>query len=210
VKIMPLGDSITEAEAGRQTYRYYLWHLIQGAEYSVDFVGSKHGAHEGDPANTDFDMDHEGYWGLRTDQVLRRLSEGAAAAASPDMALIHLGHNDLCQGQDVDGTVAEIGAVIDVLRAANPSVAVVLAENIPSTFPCHALMPAFVEELPALATAKSTPQSPVVLVDQRTGFDPATMTYDGEHPNEVGSSLMADRWFDALKPLLDQRAATAS
>jgi len=29
------------------------------------------------------------------------------------------------------------------------------------------------------------------------------MTYDGTHPNAVGDSRMADRWFEKLAPTLD-------
>jgi len=205
-KIMPLGDSITESAAGQSTYRYFLWQSARAEGYRIDFVGSKSGAFGGPPANTDFDMDHEGHWGWRADQVLARLADGAAATGSPDIVLLHLGHNDLCQGQDVSSTVGDIAAIIDVLRRVNPGVAILLAQNISSTFPCHALMPAFVAELPGLAAAKSTAESPITLVDQRTGFDPLTMTWDGEHPNAMGESHMADRWFVELKPLLERFA----
>src|SRR3712207_891647 len=60
-RIMPLGDSITESAAGMPTYRYFLWHLLKGEGYRIDFVGSMHGAYGGPPVNTDFDMDHEGH-----------------------------------------------------------------------------------------------------------------------------------------------------
>jgi acyl-CoA thioesterase I len=206
-KIMPLGDSITESAAGQSTYRYFLWQLARANGYRIDFVGTKSGAFGGPPANTDFDMDHEGHWGWRTDQVLARLADGAAATASPDIVLMHLGHNDLCQDEDIPGTIEELGATIDLLRTVNPNVAVLLARNIPSTFQCHAEMPAFIAQLPALVSAKTTAESPVVLVDQHTGFDPLTMTWDGVHPNAAGESQMADRWWAALRPLLDRFVA---
>ena len=41
------------------------------------------------------------------------------------------------------------------------------------------------------------------IVDQYSGFDPSTMTYDGTHPNAVGDARMADRWFEKLTPVLD-------
>ena len=66
-------------------------------------------------------------------------------------------------------------------------------------------MPEFIARLPVLAAAKSTEQSPISIVDLHTGFEPATMTWDGQHPNEKGESLMAERWFATLRPLLDHR-----
>jgi lysophospholipase L1-like esterase len=56
---------------------------------------------------------------------------------------------------------------------------------------------------PALVAGKKQAESPIVLVDQYSGFDPSTMTYDGTHPNAIGDSRMADRWFEKLAPMLD-------
>ncbi len=38
-KILPLGDSITQADFNYNSYRRPLWHLLNEAGYSVDFVG---------------------------------------------------------------------------------------------------------------------------------------------------------------------------
>jgi lysophospholipase L1-like esterase len=109
------------------------------------------------------------------------------------------------QAQPLDSTVNEISAMIDILRTTNPSIIILLAQNIASMWPCHAQMSEFIAQLPRLSAAKSTEQSPISLVDQHTAFDPASMTWDGQHPNEKGESLMAQRWFATLRPLLDQR-----
>lgn len=201
-KIMPLGDSITESSAGLPSYRFYLWQLVQTNGYRIDLVGSKQGTANGPPANQNFDMDHEGHSGWRADEALAQISDWATAA-SPDFVLLHLGHNDLCQGQDVIGTVRDLGGIIDVLRTVNPRIGVLVAQIIASSEPCHAQIPALNAQLPALVAAKHTQESPVMLVDQYTGFLPATMTRDGVHPNATGESHMADRWFVALAPLLD-------
>jgi len=203
-KIMPLGDSITESAAGTPTYRYFLWHLAKDEGYRIDFVGSLQGAFGGAPSNTDFDINHEGHWGWRADEVLARLPEWAAAA-SPDIVLLHIGHNDLCQDQDIDSTVNEVSAIVDVLRTVNQDVAIILAQNIASAWPCHERMPEFIAKLPALVATKRTEGLRISLVDQHTGFDPASMTWDGQHPNAMGESQMADRWFRQLRPLLDER-----
>jgi lysophospholipase L1-like esterase len=201
-KIMPLGDSITESAAGMPTYRYFLWQLAQEAGYRIDFVGSQSGAFGGPPSNQDFDMDHEGHWGWRADQILARIVDWAMAAA-PDIVLIHLGHNDLCQDQDIAGTIGDVAAIIDALRTVNAKVGIIVAQNIASSFPCQARIPAYNDQVPALVAEKATEESPVAIVDQYTGFNPATMTWDGQHPNASGESRMADRWFTVLVPLLD-------
>jgi lysophospholipase L1-like esterase len=196
---MPLGDSITESSKGRNSYRYYLWHMLIDNGYRVDFVGSKRGVGGGPPANSDFDMDHEGHAGWRADEILNRIHDWAAEL-SPDVVLLHIGTNDVCQRQSVGSTVNDISGIIDALRTVNPRIRVLLAELINSSqCPPAALNARF----PALVADKNNQDSPIVLVDQFSGFDPATMTYDGTHPNTAGDSRMADRWFRHLVPVLD-------
>ena len=54
-----------------------------------------------------------------------------------------------------------------------------------------------------LVADKNTVESPITLVDQYTGFDAATMTFDGTHPNSIGDSQMAERWIEKLVPVLE-------
>lgn len=200
-KIMPLGDSITESFAGLPSYRFHLWQLAQARGYRVDFVGSRRGVIGGLPLHNSFDMDHEGHSGWRADEILAKISVWASAT-SPDFVLIHLGHNDLCQGQDVGSTVGEVAAIIDALRGVKATVGVIVAQVLASANPCHGQIPAMNAALTAMVAAKDTAESPVVVADLFTGFIPATMTWDGLHPNGSGESWMADRWFVALAPLL--------
>jgi hypothetical protein len=64
-------------------------------------------------------------------------------------------------------------------------------------------------QIPAWAQSISTAQSPVSVVDQWTGFDDATDTVDGVHPNDSGNAKMAARWFTPLAALLSGTSATA-
>lgn len=203
VKIMPLGDSITESTKGQNSYRYYLWHLIMDRGYHVDFVGSRHGVGNGPPANPDFDMDHEGHAGWKADEILGEI-QAWATAASPDVVLLHIGTNDVCKKESVDSTVTDIAGIIDTLRTVNPRIQVLMAQLINSSNCPPAALNA---RLPALVADKDRPESPIVLVDEYTGFDPPTMTYDGTHPNAEGDSRMAERWFEKLAPMLDAFSA---
>ena len=58
------------------------------------------------------------------------------------------------------------------------------------------------DAIPGWAKANSTTESPIIVVDMYTGFDPATESGDGIHPNAAGTQFMVDRWFDALSPLI--------
>lgn len=199
VKIMPLGDSITESSKGQNSYRFYLWHSLIDKGYHPNFVGSQEGVGKGPPANPDFDMDHEGHSGWRADEILNHI-QGWATSTSPDVVLLHIGTNDICQDQTVGSTVADVGGIIDVLRTVNPRIRVLLAQLIGSSDCPPAALNA---KLPALVEGKNSMESPIILVDQYSGFDPATMTYDGTHPNASGDSHMADRWFEKLAPMLE-------
>ena len=54
------------------------------------------------------------------------------------------------------------------------------------------------EQIPGWAASESTPDSPIYVVDQWTGFDPGTHAYDRVHPKMQGSQKMADVWLAAL------------
>jgi hypothetical protein len=63
--------------------------------------------------------------------------------------------------------------------------------------------------IPAWAASLSTAQSPVVAVDQWTGFDDATDTADGVHPNDSGNQKFSNRRYPALIKFLT-RSSTPS
>lgn len=195
-RIMPVGDSITEGLDGHATYRYWLWHQLKNAGRDVDFVGGARGVWQGMPRFPDFDQDHEGHVGYRADTLVNRIDE-FAAAQRPDIVLLHIGSNDMFQAQSVDGTIAEVAQVIDKLRLANPRVIVLLAQLIPSVRAIDAI-PKFNQRIPALAAAKNTNTSPVIVVDQYTGFSLENDTLDGVHPDESGERKLAERWMAAL------------
>ncbi|HDQ40389.1 MAG TPA: cellulose-binding protein [Desulfonatronum sp.] len=199
---MPLGDSITQGNRHQNSYRRPLWHILEEAGLSVDFVGSQRRNHWGGPPDPDFDPDHEGHWGWRADQILTRLHKWTAAAR-PDIVLIHLGTNDLAHSKEPEVIADELSAAIQVLRTHNPRVAVLVAQLIDNAF-ISPLVQDLNEVIKGLA-AGSTPESPIIIVDQWTGFDPRMHTYDGTHPNEAGERFMARRWAEALLPVLSNQ-----
>ena len=48
-------------------------------------------------------------------------------------------------------------------------------------------------EIAALASEMDTPESPIIVVDHVTGFDPVGMMYDGHHHNRVGEAWVAEK-----------------
>lgn len=122
---------------------------------------------------------------------------------TPDMVSIMIGINDLGDNNNAaNQVVADIGTMIDQLRAANPNVRIHL-NRLLYTNQAQAMkdaVDAVNGQLQGLADAKNTASSssPVWIIDASTGFDPVTMTYDNVHPNASGEAYVGDRIAAAL------------
>lgn len=196
VRILPLGDSITEG-GGHKCYRSALARKIRDAGLDAVFVGPKEA-----PAG----LRHGGYGGKSAEQIAE-LYAGFHAATPADMVLIHAGHNHFAEEKPVPGILRATGSMIATARKANPKATVLLAQVITSgKLPKYSYLPELNRQLADLAKRLDRPQQRVILVDQATGFDWKTdAVADLVHPNDQGAEKMAERWFQALKPLLPAR-----
>lgn len=210
IKILPLGDSITCASKYKLSYRYPLWKHLVDANKQVEFVGSQ--IHKGNGGRVSwetykdlpFTPANEGHSGWRADQILNGLENGKEKGLStwlsgynPDIALIHLGTNDMYQKQTPESTRDEIEQIIAKLRGNNPEIKVLLARVVPMR--TDASISRLNKLLAELALKLNLPNSPVASVDMYTGFNIETdMQKDKIHPNASGEEKMAKRWFDAL------------
>ena len=167
IKIMPLGDSITEAQNEHASYRYWLWHQLRNANYDIDFVGSMSRAA---PCCQDYDWDHEGHWGWRTDEILSSINLWTSKYR-PDIVLIHLGTNDIHQGQSVTSTRAELEQIIDQMRDVGSDVIILLAQIIPGDIRNKNQIWKFNKAVSTLGKEKNSMLSSVIIVNQWTGFN---------------------------------------
>ena len=211
VRIMALGDSITEADTNHAGYRFWLHQQLLSAGYSFDMVGTRNGNHiqghhnsQGNPKYPWFDRDHQSRWGAKLSEW--QASIGQWAPLKPDVILIHIGHNDIRGGTSPQQMINELDAFINELRTrVNPNIKILLAQPVKNISLGHvAEMDQYRALLPGLAQAKNTAQSPVRVVDQYTGFEPAQHTYDQVHPNESGEKLVAGKFFTAIQSLIGQ------
>ena len=199
LRIMPLGDSFTEAFNGQASYRCWLWELLTDSGYEVDFVGSRSGVIDTSDFDCnqvpsgcpfpDFDEDHESHYGWETDDLINgRVGfmgypaslPQSLSASLPGYVLLLTGLNDIIRdpGVVLDSIMPDYGEVIDTIRAYVPSAAILVAQLPPVSpvwsglFP-HAppLIPGFNSLLADLADSMTTVLSPVVAVDMHTGFD---------------------------------------
>jgi lysophospholipase L1-like esterase len=202
-RIVPLGDSITQLTCTSQL----LWQALREAGVqSFDMIGTSHS--ELDCGVQDADRDNEGHGGyLATDMVDdgKHASELSTwcEADKGDVVLLHLGTNDIAHSSFTATTIlSAFSKILAKLRAVQPHVVVFVAQiiqmNISACSDCSERVLALNKQIPHWAKRESREQSPVYVVDQFSGFDPATDTADGIHPNKQGSQKMAIQWAAAL------------
>lgn len=229
-KLMVLGNSITQGNATHPGYRYELWKMLVDAQIDVELVGS-HDVNEGGIPTVKgsiyngktYTNRNEGHWGWSSDEILNG-KDGKGNLAewlqgyTPDIVLLHLGTNDMfrqCGSAEspiracYQETINELKEVINLIRRKNPNTTFFVAKLIPAydqvAGPWAAgniqklndMIPAFVQQMNSAA-------SPVMLVDQYSGFNATTGadTHDGIHPNKSGELKMAQKWFAAIEPAI--------
>ncbi|GAA3338202.1 hypothetical protein GCM10020358_17420 [Amorphoplanes nipponensis] len=202
VKVMALGDSITGSPG---CWRALLWQKLQqaGRASQVDFVGTL----PAQGCGFAYDGENEGHGGfLATNVADQNQLVGWLAATDPDVVMMHFGTNDVWNNRSTATILAAFTKLVGQMRAANPAMRILVAQILPMTpsncAECNQRVVALNAAIPAWAAATSTAASPVTVVDQYTGFDTATDTPDGVHPDDSGNRKIADRWYPALTAAL--------
>lgn len=199
--IMAIGDSITSGSTGWATYRCYLNGALDDAGVSFEFVGRYSAPHGGGPYGCPivFDEDHEALWGAHIQHVIDDVT-ASVEVLQPDVALVHLGTNDLSHGQRPGETADELGSFVTGLQAVSPDITIMVAQIIPCDTPAGWCTEAFSAFNDAVASfvGLSTDESSVIVVDMETGFGLSDLR-DGLHPTDAGDEIMASRWMAALQ-----------
>lgn len=193
LRIMTLGDSITRGYGTKTNYRAPLGVRARAVGADITFVGPYN-----DNMTTEASQ-HAAYDGIKAIDIDARWITPWAQAHQPDMVLMHLGTNDLRGNIATNTVINALSSIIDKLRAVNPKVTIFVAQIIGSTnITLQARIVALNNEIEKLVAAKQKSQSPVYLVDQHTGFDPAVDTFDGLHPAVHGQVKMANKWLETM------------
>jgi len=206
-KIMPLGDSITRGSNPAIPdpdyivgYRQTLYLDLIDEGYDVYFVG---GEQEGERALPAFDIDHEGHGGWEADEIVNgnpldpdgKLDQWLAAH-EPDIVLLHIGTNDISDGEDPDDIVLEVKQILDEIFAYDPDTSVILARIINRQIH-NQNTTAFNNLLPGMVNGHPN-RNNIFIVDQESALTYPDDLGDEVHPNVTGYSKMADVWFSAL------------
>src|SRR5689334_804225 len=193
VRVMPLGDSITDGITVPGAYRIGLWQRLVNDGYKVDFVGS---SSNGPSALGDHD--HEGHSGWRIDQIDANIT-GWLGTYTPHTVLLHIGTNDVLQNYNVSGAPGRLSTLIDHITAAAPSAEVFVAQIIPlANAGQENAVRTFNAAIPGIVQTKANAGKHVHLVDMHSALTTSDLT-DGVHPTAGGYDKMAAVWYSALR-----------
>ncbi|MDO5101544.1 MAG: GDSL-type esterase/lipase family protein [Lautropia sp.] len=209
----------------QDSFRRNLWNsLMQDPSLPmVDFVGTRLGTatsdqnycankqtspDTGDYKLPEFDTDHEGYWGACVDQVNTLLTpalaklDADAMRGEPDVALIHIGTNNLNTNAEagVNQAIDQLKTMIAELRKTNDDITILVAKVIPflgETGAASPLVATYNAAIDAQIAPMTTAKSKIVVVDH-SAF-PVGQLRDRFHPNDAGEKTLADTWLAALK-----------
>ena len=209
-RIMLTGDSNTVGKGDPDTnpgsayngYRDDLYFLLTDNGWQFDFVGT-----QADGDSTVFDVDHEGYSGWSAYQI-KEIIIDLLDINQPDIVLLHIGTNDISQGDVVQNIRDEIEGILDKINSYNPEIIVLICKLIPRlenedndqirTEELNVL----IEQL--YLKKKQQEDYDIYFVDQYSPFLEnenwrTEYLYDDIHPNNAGFYLMALTYFEALQ-----------
>jgi hypothetical protein len=214
-KILPLGDSITDGFTVLGGYRIELFRAAHAAGQSITFVGSLMNG----PAMVDgvnFPRSHEGHNGftIADEQAAGRMGISGQLTATamtnftPHIVTLAIGTNDVdLNVADLATANVRLGALMDQIFNANPSVLLVVAQIVPTgTDAENVRVRAYNATIPPLVQARADAGRHIMLVDMYTAFtnDPnfrTTLLADNLHPNMAGYTVMGQVWYRALSNL---------
>ncbi|WUR57435.1 cellulose binding domain-containing protein [Micromonospora chokoriensis] len=189
VRVMPLGDSITDGFNVPGGYRIELWQRFTAGGYRVDFVGSQFNG----PASLG-DHDHQGHSGWTIAQIDANVVNWLRAT-NPRTVLLHIGTNDMYG--DTSGAPGRLATLVDRITSTAPNADVFVATIIPKSGADNQVR-GYNNAIPGIVQSRAAAGKRVHLVDMYRALTLSDLA-DGVHPNATGYRKMAAAWYDALR-----------
>lgn len=213
VRIMPLGDSITDDDQTGTTgngYRKPLWDDLYANQFWVDFVGSRQSA------TSDFDNEHEGHPAWSDDQIADNVQDFLDDNPA-DVVLLHIGTNDL----DTDPSdVQTILNNIDGFSSGDGKRITVVLARIINRIGGSSDTTIFNDNVESMADTRIANGDKIIMVDMEDG---AGLIYDYDynggdfintlHPHDGGYVKMSDQWYatlDTFLPMVESPQITST
>lgn len=193
MRIMCVGDSITVGVGTQTNYRAPLGERLRAIAANTAFVGPYNDTMTSEASQC------AAISGIWAKTVNESYIVHWTTASQPDIALVHLGTNDIFNGASVNSVIDALSGIITKMRNIMPSIKIYMAQIIGTT---NTLVNSKIVELnqriTQLVQNTFTAASPVYLVDQYSGFEPSVDTSDGVHPVVHGQYKMSQKWFQAF------------
>lgn len=224
IKIMAVGDSITDDCVFNGAWRQYLQPLLETNGYPFVFVGRQNSS----PAGSFTKTGHEGFCGAviaapgvmssavhgyaGSDVYLQKIVGDALTNAIPDLVLLLIGVNDIGRGRDpFQVATNDMPDLLDTIFASAPNANVILAKvtslrnasisglnyaaYATNIYIYNAVLEAMVNQRRALGQN-------VFLADMFSAVDPNTMyNSDHVHPNAAGLQAIAQEWLTRIQTI---------
>ncbi|MBN1174965.1 MAG: cellulose binding domain-containing protein [Micromonosporaceae bacterium] len=194
VKVMPLGDSITDGFNVPGGYRTELWKRLVASGYTVDFVGPQYNG----PAELG-DHDHAGYTGWEINQIDAQVV-GWLQTHQPRTIMLMIGTNDILHNIDVANAPSRLSALLDHILTTLPQVHLFVASITPlggSFASYESAVQTYNASVPTIVSAKVSAGYQVHYVNMHSVLTTADLA-DGIHPSATGYTKMGDAWYSAL------------
>ncbi|KAI2617533.1 carbohydrate esterase family 3 protein [Hypomontagnella submonticulosa] len=194
LKIMPLGDSITELSC----WRAKLWNGLKTSNLTdkIEFVGTLNNTQACDTADEEFSKQHhEGHTGYLAIDIAYDHIETWINATKPDIVMFMLGTDDIARGRRIEDVVEAYTSMVGTMRKYNNNTKIIIDTVVP--------LPTNMEPvqrlnalIPDWAVEQNMTDSPIYVNDIYPF--PTSFLRDGIHPNEAGE----DQIVNGLNPLL--------
>lgn len=195
IKIMPLGDSITQGfnSSDLRGYRSALWDVARIAGWSISFEGSLE-----DDVGSQPRWRHEGHYGWRIDHLCDYISP-FLRHYQPEVILLHVGTNDIVQGCRALVAISRLEQLLDCIDLALPDALICVAQITPLGFEAlNTRVQRYNELIPDLVQKKATPGRAIQCVDMYNAVSSSAIK-DKIHIDDDGYVAMAHMWFQALQ-----------
>ena len=228
LKIMAVGDSITDDCSYNGAWRQFLQPLLQSNGYAFSFVGRQTSA----PSGLFTETRHEGYCGSviaapggltyavhnypGTDVYLQKIIADALTNITPDLVLIVMGANDIGRGRDPFRVATnDMPHLLDLILSNAPNANIIITK--PTTLRDATLgyatnasnVPVYNAALQAMVRQRADTGGRISCADMFSAVDYGTMfNADHLHPNLTGLKVMAQEFLTRIR-LITQGSSNA-
>ncbi len=197
IKIMPLGDSITDGYNVPGGYRIDLWQHLLDRGHTIDFVGTQTNGPDALP-----DKEHQGHSGWRIDELQQGVAEWLRQT-QPDLVLLVIGTNDIVQSYEIEEAPDRLDSLLDKIFQAAPDTRILVGSIPPIDQPLlNQRVEAYNQAVAERVRRRHDRGDRVLFVDLYAELTPNDLA-DGIHPNREGHRKIAKTWDTALTEILE-------